>query len=145
MNRMILLMSLVLSLLLPLLDVSGWFSFAGQDGAMPVTELTFSLQELVVDQRTAGLLEHQGIAAWAVIFVMGMQSLTIYTTVAWLPTILSTQGFSASTAGLGSAVFLLVSAPASIMTAAFIKAFIRWCFCLMSGRPSVRWTAERSG
>ena len=59
---------------------------------------------------------------WAVIFVMGMQSLTIYTTVAWLPTILSTQGFSASTAGLGSAVFLLVSAPASIMTAAFIKA-----------------------
>lgn len=60
--------------------------------------------------------------AWAVIFVMGMQSLTIYTTVAWLPTILSTQGFSASTAGLGSAVFLLVSAPASIMTAAFIKA-----------------------
>ena len=66
--RMILLMSLVLSLLLPLLDVSGWFSFAGQDGAMPVTELTFSLQELVVDQRTAGLLEHQGIAAWAVIF-----------------------------------------------------------------------------
>lgn len=58
---------------------------------------------------------------WAVIFVMGMQSLTIYTTVAWLPTILSTQGFSASTAGLGSAVFLLVSAPASIMTAAFIK------------------------
>lgn len=67
-NRMILLMSLVLSLLLPLLDVSGWFSFAGQDGAMPVTELTFSLHELVVDQRTAGLLEHQGIAAWAVIF-----------------------------------------------------------------------------
>lgn len=67
-NRMILLMSLVLSLLLPLLDVSGWFSFAGQDGAMPVTELTFSLQELVVDQRTVGLLEHQGIAAWAVIF-----------------------------------------------------------------------------
>lgn len=67
-NRMILLLSLVLSLLLPLLDVSGWFSFAGQDGAMPVTELTFSLQELVVDQRTAGLLEHQGIAAWAVIF-----------------------------------------------------------------------------
>lgn len=59
---------------------------------------------------------------WAVIFVMGMQSLTIYTTVAWLPTILSTLGFSASTAGLGSAVFLLVSAPASILTAAFIKA-----------------------
>ena len=59
---------------------------------------------------------------WAVIFVMGMQSLTIYTTVAWLPTILSTLGFSASTTGLGSAVFLLVSAPASILTAAFIKA-----------------------
>lgn len=59
---------------------------------------------------------------WAVIFVMGMQSLTIYTTVAWLPTILSTLGFSASAAGLGSAIFLLVSAPASILTAAFIKA-----------------------
>lgn len=59
---------------------------------------------------------------WAVIFVMGMQSLTIYTTVAWLPTILSTLGFSASEAGLRSAVFLLVSAPASILTAAFIKA-----------------------
>ena len=44
---------------------------------------------------------------WAVIFVMGMQSLTIYTTVAWLPTILSSLGFSASTAGLGSAVFRL--------------------------------------
>ena len=58
---------------------------------------------------------------WAVIFVMGMQSLTIYTTVAWLPTILTTLGFSASTAGLGSAVFLLVSAPASILTAAYIK------------------------
>ena len=58
---------------------------------------------------------------WAVIFVMGMQSLTIYTTVAWLPTILGTLGFSASTAGLGSAVFLLVSAPASILTAAYIK------------------------
>lgn len=58
---------------------------------------------------------------WAVIFVMGMQSLTIYTTVAWLPTILSTLGFEPSTAGLGSAVFLLVSAPASILTAAFIK------------------------
>lgn len=59
---------------------------------------------------------------WAIIFVMGMQSLTIYTTVAWLPTILSTLGFSASTAGLGSAVFLLVSAPASILTAVFIRA-----------------------
>ena len=58
---------------------------------------------------------------WAVIFVMGMQSLTIYTTVAWLPTILNTLGFEPSTAGLGSAVFLLVSAPASILTAAFIK------------------------
>ena len=64
---------------------------------------------------------------WAVIFVMGMQSLTIYTTVAWLPTILSTLGFSASTAGLGSAVFLLVSAPASILTAGhYDSEFCRW-------------------
>ena len=58
---------------------------------------------------------------WAVIFVMGMQSLTIYTTVAWLPSILATLDFDASTAGLGSAIFLLVSAPASILTARFIS------------------------
>lgn len=58
---------------------------------------------------------------WAVIFVMGMQSLTIYTTVAWLPSILATLDFDASTAGLGSAIFLLVSAPASILTSRFIS------------------------
>ncbi len=57
---------------------------------------------------------------WAVILTMGMQSLTIYTTVSWLPSILSTLGFDPSKAGLGSAVFLLVSAPASILTAQFI-------------------------
>lgn len=58
---------------------------------------------------------------WAVIFVMSMQSLTIYTTVAWVPTLLADQGMSASDAGLASAIFLLVSAPASILTSRFIR------------------------
>lgn len=58
---------------------------------------------------------------WAVIFVMSMQSLTIYTTVAWLPTLLVDQGMSAADAGLGTAIFLLVSAPASILTSRFIR------------------------
>lgn len=58
---------------------------------------------------------------WAVILVMSMQSLTIYTTVAWLPTILIDSGMSATDAGLGSAIFLLVSAPASILTDRFIQ------------------------
>lgn len=58
---------------------------------------------------------------WAVIFVMSMQSLTIYTTVAWLPTLLIDQGMTASEAGLGSAIFLLVSAPASILTSRYIR------------------------
>lgn len=58
---------------------------------------------------------------WAVIFVMSMQSLTIYTTVAWLPTLLIDQGLTPSEAGLGSAIFLLVSAPASILTSRFIR------------------------
>lgn len=58
---------------------------------------------------------------WAVIFVMSMQSLTIYTTVAWVPTLLADQGMSASDAGLASAIFLLVSAPASILTSRYIR------------------------
>lgn len=58
---------------------------------------------------------------WAVSFVMSMQSLTIYTTVAWVPTLLADQGMSASDAGLASAIFLLVSAPASILTSRFIR------------------------
>lgn len=58
---------------------------------------------------------------WAVILVMSMQSLTIYTTVAWLPTILIDSGMNATDAGLGSAIFLLVSAPASILTDRFIQ------------------------
>ena len=58
---------------------------------------------------------------WAVIFVMSMQSLTIYTTVAWLPTLLIDQGLTPSEAGLGSAIFLLASAPASILTSRYIR------------------------
>ena len=53
---------------------------------------------------------------WAVMLVMSMQSLTIYTTAAWLPTILKTEGFSAADAGFGVAAFLLISAPASIFS-----------------------------
>ena len=36
-NRIVLLVSLILSLLLPLFDVSGWFSTAGQNRALPLT------------------------------------------------------------------------------------------------------------
>lgn len=67
-NRIVLLMSLVLSLLLPLFDVSGWFANVGQDRALPLTELTVSLQELVVERRTAALLDHNGMTMSVVFF-----------------------------------------------------------------------------
>lgn len=60
---------------------------------------------------------------WAVTLVMGLQSLTIYTTAAWLPTVLQTKGFSASDAGLGVAAFLLISAPASILLPVILRVF----------------------
>lgn len=67
-NRIVLLMSLVLSLLLPLFDVSGWFANVGQDRALPLTELTVSLQELVVERRTAALLDHNGMTMSVLFF-----------------------------------------------------------------------------
>lgn len=67
-NRIVLLMSLVLSLLLPLFDVSGWFANVSQDRALPLTELTVSLQELVVERRTAALLDHNGMTMSVLFF-----------------------------------------------------------------------------
>ena len=67
-NRIVLLVSLILSLLLPLFDVSGWFATAGQNRALPLTELTVSLQELVVEQKTAALSDHNGMTVSVVLF-----------------------------------------------------------------------------
>lgn len=67
-NRIVLLMSLILSLLLPLFEVSEWFTTAGQNRALPLTELTVSLQELVVEQKTTALSDHNGMTASAVLF-----------------------------------------------------------------------------
>ena len=67
-NRIVLLVSLILSLLLPLFDVSEWFATAGQNRALPLTELTVSLQELVVEQKTAALSDHNGMTVSVVLF-----------------------------------------------------------------------------
>lgn len=61
--------------------------------------------------------------AWAVFFTMGMQSLTVYTVVGWLPSILAGKGFSLSDAALCTSVFVLISAPASLFTAKLAA----WC------------------
>jgi CP family cyanate transporter-like MFS transporter len=47
--------------------------------------------------------------AWAVAAFFGMQSLVFYSALAWLPTILQENGFSASTAGLLQALNQIVS------------------------------------
>jgi CP family cyanate transporter-like MFS transporter len=47
--------------------------------------------------------------AWAVAAFFGMQSLVFYSALAWLPTILQANGFSASTAGLLQALNQIVS------------------------------------
>lgn len=67
-NRIVLLVSLILSLLLPLFDVSEWFATASQNRALPLTELTVSLQELVVEQKTAALSDHNGMTVSVVLF-----------------------------------------------------------------------------
>lgn len=67
-NRIVLLVSLILSLLLPLFDVSEWFATAGKNRALPLTELTVSLQELVVEQKTAALSDHNGMTVSVVLF-----------------------------------------------------------------------------
>lgn len=67
-NRIVLLVSLILSLLLPLFDLSEWFATASQNRALPLTELTVSLQELVVEQKTAALSDHNGMTVSVVLF-----------------------------------------------------------------------------
>lgn len=63
-------------------------------------------------------------AAWPVILTMGLQSLTIYTVSAWLPTILTETGdFTTATAGTASGLFLLSGFFASLVT----KEFLRLC------------------
>ena len=58
---------------------------------------------------------------WALTAVMGLQSLTIYTTAAWLPTLLQDAGFTANQAGLASTLFLLASVPASLFSPWIIR------------------------
>ena len=60
--------------------------------------------------------------AWCVILTMSMQSLSLYTVAAWLSPMLQTGGFSAEAAGGFTALFLLVSAPASFFTSGLIRA-----------------------
>lgn len=67
-NRIVLLMSLVLSLLLPLFDVSGWFVAASQDRDLPFAGLTISLQELAVEQKATALSEPSGMTLSTVLF-----------------------------------------------------------------------------
>ena len=67
-NRIVLLISLLLSLLLPLFDVSEWFTAVKQNRVLPLTELTGSLQELVVEQKTATLSEHNGMTVRDALF-----------------------------------------------------------------------------
>lgn len=67
-NRIVLLMSLILSLLLPLFDVSEWFATTEQNRALPLTELTGSLQELVVEQKATALSNHNGMTVSTVLF-----------------------------------------------------------------------------
>ena len=67
-NRIVLLMSLILSLLLPLFDVSEWFVAASQDRALPFAGMTVSLQELAVEQKATALSDHNGMTLSTVLF-----------------------------------------------------------------------------
>ena len=61
-------------------------------------------------------------AAWPVILTMGLQSLTIYTVSAWLPTILTETGdFTPASAGTASGLFLLSGFFASLVTREFLR------------------------
>lgn len=60
--------------------------------------------------------------AWPVILTMGMQSLTVYTVGAWLPTLLSvTSGFTATQSGAAAGVFLAAGFFASLATDEFLR------------------------
>ena len=67
-NRIVLLMSLILSLLLPLFDASEWFVAANQDRALPFAGMTVSLQELAVEQKATALSEPNGMTLSTVLF-----------------------------------------------------------------------------
>ena len=67
-NRIVLLMSLILSLLLPLFDVSEWFATTEQNRVLPLTELTGSLQELVVEQKAVALSDRNGMTVSVVLW-----------------------------------------------------------------------------
>ncbi len=61
-------------------------------------------------------------AAWPVILTMGMQSLTVYTVGAWLPTLLAvTSDFSATQSGTAAGVFLAAGFFASLATDEFLR------------------------
>ncbi len=61
-------------------------------------------------------------AAWPVILTMGMQSLTVYTVGAWLPTLLAvTSDFTASQSGAAAGVFLAAGFFASLITDEFLR------------------------
>ncbi|RAG86511.1 MFS transporter [Streptacidiphilus pinicola] len=61
--------------------------------------------------KVAGLWKHP--LAWQLAVFMGIQSLLSYTLIAWLPTILTTQGMARGTAGAVFAVSSLVQIPAA--------------------------------
>ena len=67
-NRIVLLISLILSLLLPLFDASEWFVAANQDRALPFAGMTVSLQELAVEQKATALSEPNGMTLSTVLF-----------------------------------------------------------------------------
>jgi CP family cyanate transporter-like MFS transporter len=56
--------------------------------------------------------------AWQVTLFMAIQSAMFYCGIAWLPSILQDQGFSASSAGAWTSWFALIGIPASLVTPA---------------------------
>ncbi len=61
-------------------------------------------------------------AAWPVILTMGMQSLTVYTVGAWLPTLLAaTADFTASQSGAAAGIFLAAGFFVSLATDEFLR------------------------
>ncbi|MEO2206367.1 MFS transporter [Paenibacillus pabuli] len=53
--------------------------------------------------------------AWYITLFMGLQSLIFYSTITWLPEILSTQGFNPSSAGLMLSMMQMVSVPVTFI------------------------------
>ena len=70
---------------------------------------------------SAGFLKYPTV--WAITLAMALQSLMIYTTAAWLPTILRETRFSVEQAAVGVSIYLLISVPTSIATPWLIKLF----------------------